>query len=182
MFAWVVGRPIGSLDLSLPAALPTDVLEDDVRDAYNGLMTHVAQAVEGHDWPELHRTAVLWRLAGIAEGLQESKSLHTSMDILVRSLSATMPVGLYNRISRGTWLSDFVEDRNGFTHVRPDDTGRRAFQASLVRHASAAEIVDYLRVATYFAAGAINTSIRRVDSSKARSWMDRIDDDYSWVT
>ena len=182
MFAWVVGRPLGTLDLSLPAALPTDLLEDDVRGAYDGLMLHVEHAAAfGEFWPEVHRSAILWRLAGIAQGLDDSEHLKNSMQALIFSLSATMPVGLHNRITRGTWLSDFIEDRNAFTHVRTNGP-TRAFQASLDRHGSASEIMDYLRLATYFAAGAINSNIRQVDDSRARTWIERIDADYAWVT
>lgn len=175
----VVGRPIPVIDRDFPSWLPGRLLDRDVELAYEGLLEHVAVAPSG-EWPEVHRTAVLWRLGGIAQGLVGgSEDVWKCMKDLNLQLSSALPVA-HRRMTADDWMKTYRANRNVFTHVRPE--GERSFHSALAEHSEANQLIEYVRLATYYAAVSMNVKLSAIDSQTASRWLDVVDRDQSWVS
>ncbi len=92
LVAWTVGQVCGDLDRAVPV-IPAEMPDDnDVALAYRGLLEHIAALPnsETEQWPEMVGSAILWRIAGITEGLrpQPKPYLQASLNALMARVSA----------------------------------------------------------------------------------------------
>lgn len=174
----VVGRPVPVIDRDFPVWFPGGVLDGDVELAYAGLLEHVAEAPSGV-WPEVYRTAVLWRLGGIAQGLTGGDDdLWECMKQLNRLLVGSLPTA-YRRMTADEWLKTYRDHRNVLTHVRP--VADLSFADALSSHREPSHLLDYVRLSTFYAAVSINERISGIDPENARRWLDVVDNDQAWV-
>lgn len=176
--AGVVGRPVPVIDREFPAWLPGGMLDSNVELAYEGLVEHIAGAA-AENWPEVHRTALLWRFGGIAQGLvggdDELRDCLRQLNVMV---SGALP-GHLRKTTTEDWIKSFRSSRNIFTHVRSE--GGKTFTAALSEYGGVEDLLDYLRLATFYVAININAELAQVDADRARRWADATDSDLAWV-
>lgn len=180
--AWTVGRVCGELDRTyplLPAELPPD---EDVSAAYAGLLEHVAALRYSADpWPEMLGSAILWRVAGIAEGLRPQPaqaSLPASLGLLMKEARPVLPEALHSKLSR-EW-DEFRLVRNSFTHVTPVHGGY-GFAAVEDRMRCADDVTTYLAGATYFVCNEVAVRLAETDDPMGRAQMLDVLEEISWV-
>jgi hypothetical protein len=174
-----IGRPVSTIDQLLPALFPGDQVGPDVEAAYAGLVEHV-QAAQLENWPEMHRTAVLWRLGAIAQGLMGgTDQVFESMRRLSASLAGALPLP-DRRMTTDEWIKNYRGNRNGLTHVLPDGNGV-GFNDALSQHMDVDSVLAYLRLAGYYTAAAINEVIVGLEATQAARWLPAVEADFSWV-
>lgn len=176
--AAVVGRPVPIIDRDFPVWLPGGLVEPNVELAYEGFVEHVANAPRG-DWPEMHRTALLWRLGGIAEGLTGGQG-HLSMSLgqLNAQVGNSLPLSMRTATS-DEWKSRFVAHRNVFTHVNSEQG--ITFRESLSEIQEPDDLWNYLRLATLYVAVTINSVIAGMHEAEVERWASRTEQDFYWV-
>src|SRR5690348_8945763 len=80
---WSLGSVPGNYDYSLPVIFAEEPADDSIRLAYSGLVEHLVKlGEEPSPWPEVLATAVIWRCAGIAEGLLSRDNLLATLQYL----------------------------------------------------------------------------------------------------
>lgn len=174
----VVGRPVPIIDRDFPVWFPKGILEPSVELAYQGLVEHVASAPES-DWPEVYRTSVLWRLGGIAQGLiGGEEQLLECMKSLNKVLASSLPLA-YRPLTGDDWLTEYRKNRNVFTHVRPE--ANLTFNQALGAHDDTRQLIDYIRLATYYVAIELNQRISSFQPEQVQRWVDVVDNDQAWV-
>ena len=175
----VVGRPVPKIDRNFPAWFPGQILEENVEAAYEGLVEHVAGAPQ-HKWPEIYRTSVLWRLGGIAQGLQGGTlEVLDCMKELNKHFASSLPYDHEKQWTSDEWLKQFRRHRNVFTHVRTENN--ITFQSALKEHEEQELLLDYIRLASYYVATEINTRISSLEPEGAQRWLSAVDNDQAWV-
>lgn len=175
--AGVVGRPVPIIDQNFPVLLPGGLVEPNVELAYEGFVEHVASAGAG-DWPEMHRTSLLWRLAGIAEGLQGGGgNLHGTLGDLNKLVGSAMPLSM-RRVTGEEWKKKFVAHRNVFTHV--SEYNGYTFQGSLGEHQDNVDLGEYLKLATLYMAVHVGAGIAQVPEQEPQRWSATADRDFEW--
>jgi hypothetical protein len=156
VIAWTLGRLCGDVDNSAPV-VPADFPADPhVAEAYVGLLEHVCGLDPNLDpWPEMVGSSILWRVAGIAQGLWPlpQPNLRSSLDWLMRGARLVMPSGFHAELTED-W-HEFVAVRNGFTHVAKTLDGY-GFAEVVGRMRSADEVRNYLRATTYFVCDSVS--------------------------
>lgn len=174
----VLGRPVATIDRDFPTYLPGGLVDADVEAAYHGLLMHVSSAGSA-DWPEMQRTAVLWRLGGIAQGLTGGDDdLVPCMQQLNARLTGVLPPR-YRQLTTNEWLTGYRRRRNVLTHVRP--IGEVSFTEVIREYEDLSALLDYLRLASIYVAAAISERLAGLDASTVVSWVGIVDDDQSWV-
>jgi hypothetical protein len=177
--AGVVGRPVPIIDLNFPVWFPGGILDPSVEFAYAGLVEHVANAPR-QSWPEVYRTSVLWRLGGIAQGLTGGDSeLWDCMKSLNKLLSGALPYA-YRTLTGDDWLARYRRYRNVLTHVRP--TADLTFVDAIDGHTETGQLLDYIRLATYYIAITLNQQIASYEPEQVKRWLDIVDNDQAWVS
>jgi hypothetical protein len=162
VIAWTLGRVCGELDRSFPVILAEVPDDTHVAAAYEGLLHHVSTLTYGpNPWPEMAGSAVVWRVGGIADGLRprDPNNLRASLDLLMSALRPVVPPVLYTELN-ASW-NDFVEARNGLTHVAPRDGLGFADFAKRMR--AAEEVRTYVQAATYFVCNEVAMSLAAGD-------------------
>lgn len=175
LYKWTVGRAVGSVDQRFPAALPAGQLPDEAELAYDGLLEHV-EAAGDEPWPEIHRSAILWRLGGISQGLVPG-TLRGSANTLLQTLGSHQPPPAR---AKG-WVDGYVKDRNGFTHVLAETPDDVPFSAALGRHSDVDQVRIYLELATMFAASRINAGLLALPEQRAKALANVVDSTLPWV-
>lgn len=177
--AGVVGRPVPVIDRNFPVWFPGGILNPSVESAYAGLVEHVANAPR-QSWPEVYRTSVLWRLGGIAQGLTGGDSeLWDCMKSLNSLLSGALPYA-YRPLTGDDWLAQYRRYRNVLTHVRP--VADLTFIEAIDGHSDSGQLLDYVRLATYYIAITLNQQISSYEPETVKRWLDVVDNDQSWVS
>lgn len=177
--AGVVGRPVPVIDRNFPVWFPGGILNPSVESAYAGLVEHVANAPQ-QSWPEVYRTSVLWRLGGIAQGLTGGDSeLWDCMKSLNSLLSGALPYA-YRPLTGDDWLAQYRRYRNVLTHVRP--VADLTFVDAIDGHADSGQLLDYIRLATYYIAITLNQQISSYEPEVVKRWLDVVDNDQAWVS
>lgn len=127
----------------------------------------------------MYRTAVLWRLGGIAQGLTGGdEDLWGCMKQLNRLLVGSLPPA-YRRMTADEWLKTYRNHRNVFTHVRP--VADLSFADALSSHRDPSHLLDYLRLSTFYVAVSINERLSGIDPETVRRWLDVVEKDQGWV-
>lgn len=179
LIAGVVGRPVPVIDRDFPVWFPGGILDSSVESAYVGLVEHVANAPQ-QSWPEVYRTSVLWRLGGIAQGLTGGDSeLWECMKSLNSRLSGALPYA-YRPLTGDDWLTQYRRYRNVLTHVRPMTD--LTFADAIDSHAESGQLLDHIRLATYYIAITLNQQIASYEPEQVRRWLDVVDNDQAWVS
>ncbi len=173
----IIGRPESVIDRNYPVWFSGGFIDSNVELAYLGLLEHVAHAPD-QEWPEVYRTAVLWRLGGIAQGLGGDGDLWDCLKELNKQLSGALPLA-YRRMTGDEWISAYRKNRNVFTHVRTDSG--QSFALALSEHEEKTQLLDYIRLSTYYAAVAINQGISSLEPKTVQRWLDVVDNDQAWV-
>lgn len=176
LYGWIVGRPVGDVDRWCPAALPTELLALDVRQAYDGLIEH--SSAQSRSWTELERTAVLWRFAGLMEGLQDVEGPREALKALAFSVRSSVPDLLYAKVTDDDWLRSFLSDRNALTHIRPTDG--LGFSHALSRNPAPSSLIVYLQAASYLTSGRIAIQLLDLPEGRVSGFIERVDEDSSW--
>ena len=175
----VVGRPVPVIDRAYPVWLPGGVLDQDVERAYEGLVEHVAKA-PSEEWPEVYRTAVLWRLGGIAQGLTGGdEEVWNCMMKLNVSLNGTLPPR-DRRMTSNEWIASFRQRRNVFTHIKP--IGNLSFSEAVNQISKPDDLIDYVRLATFYAAISINERISNFEPETVEKWINEVERDQDWMS
>jgi hypothetical protein len=118
VIAWTLGQIRGGHDTSLPAISAVTPPDPDVTLAYAGLVTHLLGLPIGDNpWPEVAGSAVLWRAAGVVNGLypQPRGDLHKSIAEAMDLVGDVIPDYMLRQLS-SHW-NEFRLVRNGLTHV-----------------------------------------------------------------
>jgi hypothetical protein len=173
--AWTLGQVCGDLDRSVPivpAEMPND---DNIALAYSGLLEHVADLPrsESHLWPEMIGSAIVWRIAGIADGLrpQPRPDLAASINALMAEVRNLMPgplrADLYDE-----WM-DFRLMRNGFTHVAKAEDGY-GFSEVFERARKAEDVRLFLNAVTHFICSEVSQALATSTLCSAETrWLKR---------
>ncbi|MEV4814917.1 hypothetical protein [Micromonospora tulbaghiae] len=180
--AWTLGAVHGRYDRELPVVFAEDPPDLNVRMAYEGLVHHLIDLSERDEpWPEVVTTSVLWRCAGIAEGLapQTNPNLASSLNQLMALISTYMPESMWRELA-GSW-EDFRKTRNALTHLTGRD-GDPCFTDVGANNSGR----DHLRIAlvgaTHFVANSIRTVLADPDSDLGRAGLaSAIEDELSWL-
>jgi hypothetical protein len=181
--AWTLGRVCGDLDRAVPivpAEMPTD---DNAALAYAGLLEHVADlpSSESHLWPEMIGSAIVWRIAGIADGLrpQPKPNLAASINALMAEVGNLMP-GPLRADLHDQWV-DFRLMRNGFTHIAKAE-GCYGFADIFERARKAEDVRLFLTGVTHFICNEISQTLATSDSLLGRDQMaEDVVNDMSWI-
>ena len=177
--AGVIGCPIPVIDRDFPVRFPGGLLDSNVELAYKGLVEHVDRAPVGQ-WPEVYRTAVLWRLGGIVQGLAGGgENLLKCMQQLNHLLKGALPPA-YRLMTADEWMTKFRSHRNVFTHVRSE--ADLTFKGALASHEQHDQLLDYIRVATFYVAVSINELLAGIEPETVMTWVDVVDDDQEWAS
>lgn len=116
IIGWSLGSVPGDYDYSLPVIFAEESSDANVRLAYSGLVEHLVMlGQESSPWSEVHATAVIWRGAGIAEGLLPKENLVATLQYLTAQAKPMIPDGLQRELTQH-W-DEFIRIRNGLTHV-----------------------------------------------------------------
>jgi hypothetical protein len=180
--AWTLGRVCGEIDMAIPVAPAEEPDDRHVAVAYDGLLKHVVALPEiAGPWPEMIGSAIIWRIAGLADGLrpqQPKPDLRASLGFLMKDLEPVLPSALHTSLSAG-WHK-FQEARNCFTHVAPRDGVGFADFAQNMRCTD--EVREYLRAATYFVCNEVSTALVNDDELRGRDQMlvDRLEQ-FEWL-
>jgi len=185
LVAWTVGQVRGDLDRAVPV-VPAEMPDDnDVTLAYRGLLEHVADLPnsESEQWPEMIGSAILWRVAGIAEGLRpqpKRPNLEASLNALMAEVWDLMPGPLRTDLL-GEW-TDFRRMRNGFTHVAKAEDGY-GFSEISERARKAGEVRLFVSGVTHFVCNEVSQRLATSDSLLGRDRMaDEVIDEMAWAT
>jgi len=173
----VVGRPVVTIDRDFPVWFPCGILDRDVEAAYCGLLEHVASGPT-EPWPEVHRTAVLWRFGGIAEALADVDDLPSSKRHLNAMLTESLPYA-YRLMTAEEWGKRFRGHRNALTHVRLDNG--QSFTSALAEHQDTNHVLDYLRLASFYVAANISAGLSEISPETVKRWVDIAGQDYAWA-
>ena len=116
VIGWSLGNVPGNYDYSLPVLFAEEAPDANVRLAYMGLVEHLVRLGEEHPpWPEILATAVIWRCAGIAEGLMPKENLLATLQQLTAQIRPVLPSGQHRALDEH-W-GEFTQMRNALTHV-----------------------------------------------------------------
>jgi hypothetical protein len=118
VIAWTLGQVRGDHDTSFPAISAVTPPDPDVTLAYAGLVMHLLSLpVGGNPWPEVAGSAVLWRAAGVVNGLypQPRGDLHKSIAEAMDLVNDVIPQHMLRQL--GSHWNEFRLIRNGLTHV-----------------------------------------------------------------
>ena len=174
----VVGRPVPVIDRAYPVWLPGGVLDRDVEKAYDGLVDHIAKA-PSEEWPEVYQSAVLWRLGGIAQGLTGGEEeLWNCMMKLNASLNGTLPLR-DRRMTSNEWITSFRQRRNVLTHIKQIE--KLSFTDAVDQLSQSDDHIDYVRLATFYAAISINERISNYEPETVQGWINEVERDQEWV-
>lgn len=169
VIGWSLGSVSGNYDRTLPvifAETPSDV---NVRLAYSGLAEHVLKlGKERTPWSELQATAIVWRCAGIAEGILPRENLESTLRHLTFQAKPVIPDGLYRELN-DHW-ADFRSMRNALTHVAAID-GERSFSDLNGKIANHEDVRLCLLGITYFVADSIRENLSDPDHDSHRTAM-----------
>ncbi|MFF0366397.1 hypothetical protein [Micromonospora sp. NPDC005087] len=179
--AWTLGAVYGKYDRELPVVFAEDPPDLNVRLAYEGLVHHLIDLGERDEpWPEVVTTSVLWRCAGIAEGLapQANPNLASSLNQLMALVRTYIPAPMWRELS-GTW-EDFRKTRNALTHLTGRDGDPCFTDVGAINNGR-----EHLRMAlvgsTHFVANSIRTVLADPDSDLGRAGLaSAIEDELSW--
>jgi hypothetical protein len=153
LVAWGLGMRCGDLDSTYPLVPAVPHSNDNIQAAYAGLLHYLAD-MNGHygnnveEWPEMVRSAVLWRIVAIFDGLGKAESLDP--DGNGQSAAGTQPrrtgpaqaastltaaAGSYLTLSQrrryGAVWDEMVFVRDGLSHIiEGDQHGSRDFLAA----------------------------------------------------
>lgn len=119
--AWSLGSVPGDYDIEMPVVFAEPPPDPNVRMAYAGLVQHLLDmGMRDEPWPEIATNSVLWRCAGIAEGLapQPTPNLASSLSSLMSLIRDLLPEQTWRDLN-GHW-HEFRQSRNALTHL----TGR----------------------------------------------------------
>jgi hypothetical protein len=183
LVAWTVGQVCGDLDRAVPV-VPAEMPDDyDVSLAYRGLLEHVADLPnsESEQWPEMIGSAILWRIAGIAEGLrpQPKPHLEASLNALMAEVRDLMPGPLRTDLLR-EWI-DFRKMRNGFTHVAKAEDGYGFAEISERAH-KAGDVRVFVSGMTHFVCNEVSQRLATSDSLLGRDRMaEEVMDEMAWA-
>ena len=179
--AGTVSRPATNYS-PFPMRLPVsdaNVLNQDVAAAYDGLVTLALASIPDLT-AEMHRTSVLWRLSGLADGLAEGNSSAGILEKLIGRMTMSMPVAERTQLSKGGWVKDFVSDRNALTHLRAT-SDRGGFKDAALRYLDVEALDLHLKAASYLTAFEINQHMRHLPPEVAKRWTAAIDADFEWL-
>jgi hypothetical protein len=156
---WTLGAVVGDFDVNypvLPAYLPSD---PDVSLAYYGLVEHLVHlGALGEVRPEVMCTAVLWRAAGLAEGLRpETKNPSAALSMLMREIQPMMPEIPWERL-RKHWI-DFPDRRNVLTHLKTAEGGQISFQDSADIAKLQGDLLDTIIGISHFVCHEVSTEL-----------------------
>jgi len=174
----VLGR-VASDRVEYPVIFSTNgLIDEDIEHAYEGLIHHVMAPTDKTTY-EMYRTAILWRLGGIAQGLVGgSDELFDCMKRLTQSFQGSLTIDVQRKFQSDEWLKEFRDRRNLATHVRGG--GFRELSNSLLEDESILNL--YLRLTTFYVASAINTRLRELDPDRVRQWLNKVETDYDWIS
>lgn len=123
---WMLSQPIVSL---APSRLPANPFvcpcDPDVERAYRGLLAHL-ETYDHESAPELHRSAVIWRVGALADGLepadedysQDSRKFGQRLDQIVARLCNDDRLTLEDKKICRLWSGqNFGDRRNALTHL-----------------------------------------------------------------
>ena len=84
-------------------------------------------------------TSVLWRVAGIAEGLEEEAGPHEAIKHRTLAVRGLLPDQVFKSITGEEWLGRFLDSRNSLTHVLPE-----SFSRAVGLHGSSETLILYV--------------------------------------
>ena len=175
---WVVTCVVGDIDQRVPVITPDSVDDANVWHAYLGLLEHQAHLDDG-PWPEMIGSSILWRIAGLINGLRPDEELSQGAQVLTGALSPGVPRGdlrcLYSQ-----W-AEFVRCRNGFTHLVPG-INSYGFGDLLEKARVTDDVLGYIRAATYFIVDQVANQIAATGSASGAGLAERVEADLSWTT
>ena len=158
--AWGLGMRVGQMNPVYPAVLAVGHGNRNVDIAYTGLVEHLVVSRQTYglpidDWPELVRSAVIWRAVAILDGLGklEPHAMPTGQGNrggaadaaahLTGAVGSYLPVAQRTRYGRA-WGS-MVAVRDGLTHIT-EGTGSnpRDFSAAAAESSNWSDLGDLL--------------------------------------
>jgi len=181
VIGWSLGSVPGSYDYSLPVIFAEESTDANVRLAYSGLVEHLVKlGEESPPWSEIPATAVVWRCAGIAEGLLPKENLLATLQHLTAQVKVMLPGGLHRDLI-GNW-DEFTRMRNGLTHIaaRVGEYSFSDLEGKVTKH-------DDLRLClfgiTHFVAENIRSALADPDQDSHRtSMLDAIRSELRYLT
>lgn len=124
---------------------------------------------EPSPWPEVLATAVVWRCAGIAEGLLPTMgNLLATLQYLTAQVRAMLP-GRLNSDLVGYW-DEFTRMRNGLTHVA-ERVGEYSFSDLEDKITEHDDLRLCLSATTHFVAEQIRSALADPDQDNNRARM-----------
>ena len=101
------------------------------------------------------------------------------MKQLNRLLVGALPAA-YRVMTADEWMKEYRSHRNVFTHVRP--YADLTFAGALANHQQQVQLLDYMRLATFYVAVSINEQLAGIEPEMVQSWVDVVDNDQAWVS
>lgn len=164
--AWTLGSRVGDYDRDFPVVFAEPAPDPNVRMAYSGLVQHlIDMGTRAEPWPEMATNSVLWRCAGIAEGLAPQANLESTLNTLMGMIRDLMPDATWRDVN-AHWY-DFRQSRNALTHLAARDGGPCFTDVGEVR-TGREDLRQTLLGATTFVANSIRSVLLDPDDDLGR--------------
>jgi uncharacterized protein YjiS (DUF1127 family) len=180
--AWSLGSRVGDYDRDFPVVFAEPAPDPNVRMAYWGLVQHlIDMGTRPEPWPEIATNSVLWRCAGIAEGLAPlaKPNLESSLNSLMSVIRELMPEGTWRDVN-AHW-HEFRQSRNALTHLTARDGGP-CFTDVGERRTGRDDLRQTLLGATTFVASSIRSVLLDPEDDLGRRAMaETVESELSWL-
>ncbi len=177
--SWSLGCVPGLYDRELPVLFAEPVADRHVRLAYDGLVEHlVDMGTRPEPWPEVASSAVVWRCAGLAEGVARGgEDLLRSLYACMGMVKGLLPDQAWRRV-RASW-PDFRDHRNALTHL--GEASGAGFADVQQLYSRREDMADFLTAATAFVGSVIRSALQEGGDLGRRAMSLTVEGQLSWL-